>query len=452
MKLNRLDVTAGGVLAALGLVFGIFLVGGDRIGARVTRLFPAAGEAVGAYSPVGIEFAQAMNAASVEGAFHLTPDVPGQFHWEGQTLWFVPNAPLPPGPYSAWLTGGESLGGRPIGQPPAWSFSVRTPQVIFMSVAADGGHELWRVALDGGAPLQLTHTHGRVYDYDVAQTGETAAYSVTNDQGGTDLWQMGPDGNGPKVLVTCGPETCSMPAWAPSGARLAYIRQPAAPSGQPRNTPRLWTVEPASGQTAPLYQDPQVSASEPSWSPNGQWLVFFDLQAAGLRLLNVQTSASFVLPSLMGQVGSWSSDSTHLAFADIKLGGPQIATILQIADLQAQSLQLVLDTDRGWSDYGPPAWSPADNWLALSLRTADSGAGKQIWLMRPDGSEAHALTHTPTYTHGSYHWDPSGKALLFQRYDLGAPDASPEVMLWPGPGSGEPRRLATGAALPRWLP
>jgi Tol biopolymer transport system component len=450
MKLNRLDITAGGMLAVLGLVFGILLVGGDRIGARATRLFPAQGESVGAYSAIGIEFAQTMKAASVEGAFHLTPAVVGQYHWEGQTLWFVPSTPLAPGSYSVQLTGGESLEGRPIGQPPAWSFSVRAPQVIFMSVGSDGGHELWRVAPSGGAPLQLTHTNGQVYDYDVALTGEAVAYSVTNAQGGADLWQMGRDGNNPKVLVTCGSDKCSMPAWAPNGARLAYIRQPAALSGQPSNIARLWTVDPASGQTAPLYQDPLLAASEPIWSPNGQWLVFFDVQAAGLQLLNVQTSASFALPSLMGQVGSWSPDSTHLAFADLKLGGPQIATILQIADLQAQSLRLVVDTDRGWSDFGPPAWSPDGQWLALSLRAADGSPGKQIWLMHPDGSEAHPLTNAPTYIHGSYHWDPSGKMLLYQRYDLGSPDASPEVMLWPG--NGDPRQLATGAAVPRWLP
>jgi len=171
MKPNRLDITVGGVLAALGLVFGILFVGGDRIGARVTRLFLAQGETVDAYNAIGIEFAQTMITGTVEDAFHLTPAVAGQFHWEGQTQWFVPNIPLAPGSYSARLTGGESLEGRPMKQPPAWTFSVRPPQIIFMSVASDGDHELWRVATAGGAPTQLTHTNGRVYDYDVTQTG-----------------------------------------------------------------------------------------------------------------------------------------------------------------------------------------------------------------------------------------------------------------------------------------
>jgi len=304
------------------------------------------------------------------------------------------------------------------------------------------------MAPPGGAPVQVTHTQGRVYDYDVAHSGDRLVYSAKNDQAGADLWQIDRDGSHASKLVNCGADMCSMSAWAPQDTRLAYIRQPPGPS----SAPRLWTVDMSTGQTAPLYQDPQISGSEPSWSPNGEWLAFFDRQATGLRVLNVQTSESFVLPSLMGQVGGWSPDSQQLAFADIKLGGPQIATILQVADMQAHSLRLIIDTDRGWSDFGPPAWSPAGDWLVLSLRTAEGGVGKQLWLMRPDGTSAQALTHAPNYTHGSYHWDAAGKALLFQRYDLSTPNAAPEIMLWQGPDSGEPRLLVTNAALPRWLP
>jgi hypothetical protein len=41
----------------------------------------------------------------------------------------------------------------------------------------------------------------------------------------------------------------------------------------------------------------------------------------------------------MGQVGSWAPDSSRLAFADLKLGGAEIATQLQMADVNSQTIQ-----------------------------------------------------------------------------------------------------------------
>jgi Tol biopolymer transport system component len=350
-----------------------------------------------------------------------------------------------------------------VKQAPEWSFNVRPPQLAFLLLMGDGGFELGRASppdspTPGAAappsPEQLTHTQGRVAEFGVSHDGEQIAFTVKNAQDGADLWLMNRDGGQARGLVDCGRDTCSAPAWAPDGARLAYVRTPAAATGQTTNLGRVWTVQPASGQTVPLYQDPQVTGSEPAWSPDGRWLGFFDSHAGGLHLLDVQTSDSFILPSVMGQMGSWSPDSTHLAFADLALGGAQLATRLQMADIQNQSIQLVVDTDRGWLDFGPPAWSPAGDWIALSLRSAVTGGpGKQIWLMHPDGSAAHPVLADAAYGFGGYHWDPWGDRLVFQRYAVNDPQAQPEIMLWsPSAPDAAPVSVARSAALAAWLP
>ena len=463
MSLNRLDYTIWGVLGGLGLALAGLLLAGDRIGARAVHLFPADHQTVSAYARIGIEFAQPMNAAATEKAFQLQPATPGQVRWEGQTLWFEPTLPLHPGNYVARLAGGTGLDGQPVKQPPVWSFTVRAPQLVFLSLV-NGGYELGRVAAgdpvsptvatEPAAPELLTHTQGRVQDFGVARDGEQIAYSVKNEQGGADLWLMGRSGDNPHLVVSCGVETCSAPAWAPDGSRLAYVREPAPASGQTGRVPRVWTLQPTSGQTAPLYQDPQVGGSEPTWSPDGRWLAIFDSQAADLRLLDVQTGALLVLPSLMGQVGSWSPDSSQLAFVDLKLGGAQIATQLQVADIKSKAIRLLVGTDRGWLDFGPPAWSPAGDWIAMSLRGATSGGpGKQIWLFHTDGSAAHPLTADADYGFGGYHWDPWGEWLVFQRYAANSSEPQPEIMLWSArTPEVAPRLVVKSAALATWLP
>jgi len=64
-----------------------------------------------------------------------------------------------------------------------------------------------------------------------------------------------------------------------------------------------------------------------------------------------------------------------------------------------------LTTDQ-YSDTSP-AWSPDGQWIAW---TSQRQAGGEIWLMKPDGSGAHALTL------GDYpSWSPDSRRIAFAR-------------------------------------
>jgi Tol biopolymer transport system component len=450
MRFDRFDYLVWSVLAALSLAIVGVVWAGDRVGARITRTLPQA--AAGAYGPIGIEFAQAMQARSVEEHFSIEPPVSGAFRWSNRQMWFTPGAPFQPEvTYTARLSPGAlSADGRRTQQELSWQFSVREPWVVYLASLA-GPRELWRIPAAGGPAEQLTQTGGRLYDFAVARDGDRIVYSVINDQQGADLWMMEREGQNARVLVDCGPDLCSVPAWAPDGARVAFSREPAglAP-GYPNGPPRVWTVELASGQAAPLYQDPQILGYGPVWSPDGRRLAFFDGSVQAIRLLDVETSQEMLIQTSLGTVGSWSPDGAAMLYTDLNFEtGAPFTTVFR-ADFGEQTITPWLGRDPNASDFATPLWSPDGEWIALAQRVQGSPS-KQLWLMRADGAEADPITNDIGFTHGGYRWNAWGTALLFQRFEMNKPYAAPEVLIWDR-ASGQTRLIVSDAATPEWLP
>jgi len=96
-----------------------------------------------------------------------------------------------------------------------------------------------------------------------------------------------------------------------------------------------------------------------------------------------------------------------------------------------------------------PLWSPDGAWIAFGRRPAHRGP--QLWLVRPDGSQAHALTDDLNVNHGGFAWGPDGQTLALVRYTLIPPGARPAIWLIRADGSGL-RPLVEGGTLPAWIP
>ena len=77
--------------------------------------------------------------------------------------------------------------------------------------------------------------------------------------------------------------------------------------------------------------------------------------------------------------------------------------------------------------------------------------GKQVWLMRPDGSEQTPITDNPEIHFGRPVWSPDGRFLTFQGYALAEPGADPGIYLYDTESATLTRLTATGIQ-PAWLP
>lgn len=332
---------------------------------------------------------------------------------------------------------------------PATEIPARqTGQAAVAYLSPVAASEVWLLELDGSAPRPITSTGGRVTGLEALSDGSRLVAVVSNDLGGSDLHLMNWDGSDARLLVACGVDLCAQPQASPDGRWLAYNRA----SADSADTPVPWLLELVDGDTYQLELDPLILAEVFSWSPDSRRLAFYDPAAGGIRVREMDDGQERVLETNILQAGSWSPDGQTLTVNVEEAARGFVSMKVYIHDLASGQSRLLLGAaDDDASDYSLPAWSPDGVWLAYgTLRLARSPA-KQIWIIRPDGSGARAVTDDLAHTHTSYRWSPDGSYLVFQRYALGSSGNTPELMLWElASGSFQP--IAQDATHPVWLP
>jgi len=112
----------------------------------------------------------------------------------------------------------------------------------------------------------------------------------------------------------------------------------------------------------------------------------------------------------------------------------------------------VLNTNEQVEDRSA-SWSPDGEWLAVVryVPSVEPSRGDQVWLMRPDGSDARQLTDASNVIHSAPVWSPDGKYLLTHRYSLGEQWAQPGIILL-DVETGESRQVVKPGLWATWLP
>jgi len=172
------------------------------------------------------------------------------------------------------LTGGTANGtadGAAIDSQPVWAPDGRA--IVFASTRDGGDFDLWRLAMQGGSPgdlTQLTHGAGHEVTPTVAADGTIIYAAVTpNEQRHdieTHLEERAPDGT---IRALTGGPADSSPALSPDGARLVFAR-PQLHGGKPDS--ELWLMVRATGAIAPLIDLPLTDESGPVWSRDGRFV------------------------------------------------------------------------------------------------------------------------------------------------------------------------------------
>ncbi|NIM93437.1 MAG: hypothetical protein GTO18_06975 [Anaerolineales bacterium] len=435
-----------GFVAIAATVILLMLSGGPEM----LRTKPGDGDVVSSTSWVGVEFSEPMDIESAQDHFDLAPTVKGSFIWNDEWMWFRPDEALEPGSsYTASLdTGAKTLDGGRVNEAYSWTFDVLPPAVLYLTSSNDEP-ALMRIELppDGGEIAELVSGKPMVFDYAVSQDGSQIVLSAENEQGGSDLLLIGRNGGDPELLVDCGGDRCDAPAWSPLGERIAYRREPyTVDTMSGFDPPRLWTVDPYSGETSELLHDDHILGGRPNWSPDGVYIAFYDAVLDGIRIIDLHTGSEAVLPSSFGVMGGWSPTGDEMIISIFNIDGNGVLITLHRADLKTGEAVEIVGEETGWIDVGMPAWSLTGEWVAVGAQGADS-PGRGLWLLRPNGEDLQVVISDPGYTLGGYIWDPSGRIILFQRFKLDDPEATPEVLIW---------YLEDGSVVPiaqdAWLP
>ena len=449
------------LLAVAGVVLVAVAITLVPANMRVLRVWPADGEEQAAITaPVHIAFSREPDQVSIESHFSIEPEVAGSWAVEGKEAVFVPDRALDPGvTYSVILEAGLlGQGDRQLANKFAWQFQTREPELLYLGWTESGAgpRQLFVASLES-APRQLTDHALGVWDYAVHPQGEAIAYSVLREDGGADLWRMDRDGGDQQVLLACPEAACLNPAWSSDGGQLAYERRDiwaGAPNLDP-NASRIWLLDLEQGEERPLF-DYDVALHSPVWAPTGQRLAYTSPTIPGVEIYDLDAGTLQQYANEWGTPPAWSPDGGRLVLPELMMAGEALAVRLVRIDLDTDHLVDISGDDDFVQDVAP-AWSPGGGWIAFGRQFLDDERwtpGRQIWLTRPDASEAYGLPAEAMADHYAFAWRPDGGALAYARADLGeAAQVAPDVSVWVFDfDRGEPRRASDDAVLPRWLP
>jgi Tol biopolymer transport system component len=448
------------VLSLMGIAAVAIFV--SQASVRVVDLTPKDGDdAVPITAAIRVTFSHDMDAASVEERFSIEPEVAGDFSWEGRTLAFRPHsALLPDTTYSVTIDdGATSQRGRPLREGTSFGFHTRVPQLLYLGRPYEGAEmrQLFLVSSDSGPALQLTEHAGGVWDYTIDPEGQSIIYSALREDGGSDLWRMDRDGTDQRVLLACPEAACLNPAWSPDGQQIAYERRDVwsdAPNLDPK-AGRIWLLDLEEGKERPLF-DYDVPLHSPVWAPQGERMAYVSPMLPGVEVVDLNTEELQQFGNEWGAAPVWSPDGSTLIVPELMLVDEALVVRLVCTDLGEDKLLDISGDEDLVKDAGP-AWSPGGGWIAFGRQYLDEARwtpGRQIWLTRPDGSEAYSLLTEQMGDHYAFAWRPDGAALAYVRIDLSeGPQPVPDVSVWVFDlVEREAQPVADEGVLPKWLP
>ncbi len=247
----------------------------------------------------------------------------------------------------------------------------KTEQVGDIYVAGLGGGSLRRLTKDGRNLSGLTWSaDGRHIIYSAERAGHRRLFRVSLA------------GGPPQLLLLAGREA-TLPAVAPRGDRLAYVR-PAWGTSICRVRLRGAPGRRSAAETLPL--ETGASTMNPQVSPDGSVLLFSagDLEKKEIWTYDLRTSRTVRLTSLGSNSASprWSPDGKRIAF-DSPYGGG-----LDIFVASAEGGEAVRLTTHPAEDI-LPSWSVDGKWIYF---TSDRSGTMQVWKIPAEGGEAVQIT------------------------------------------------------------
>ena len=140
----------------------------------------------------------------------------------------------------------------------------------------------------------------------------------------------------------------------------------------------------------------------------------------------------YALPSELGIVGGWSPDGEFFVFPDVvildetfeknEVTGDEFPLFYSHIFRLSLSTGLVFDLsgiDFGLIEDASPVYSPNGLWIAFTRKYIEGARwslGRQLWLMRSDGTGARQITQEPEYNHFAIAWNPDFESTHFRTY------------------------------------
>ena len=413
-------------------------------------------QVVGQWGPIKLAFMNSMLASTVDTRKSISPEVAGRWEWQGNNLLFFPLVPLKPlkkinESYVIRLTAGaQNLKGKTITHNQSCNVTVRQPDIIYQTVGGLPG-VLMEMGVDGKNTRILAEFKAAILYFKASPDGASIAAAVQNQIEGSDLWIVDRANQTKRLLVECRQDICEDPTWAPGGKEIIYSRSALdAHTSKTRQPTQIWRYNLETLKSVPLVTSQPVGGLNPQYASDGQKIAFFDRTNEGIRIILLNGADSILLKS-NSPIMAWSPDSTSLLYFNDVVEAENHYMNTYLYHLSTRKSEILLNEYKGQFEFGFPVWSPDGQWITMAARLAQGGMSKQLIMLRVDGSDVKTVTDTQVFTHSSYHWNPDGDLLVYQRLELGTSSARPQILVW-NSTTGTSTVLVQGGGMPDWLP
>jgi TolB protein len=194
---------------------------------------------------------------------------------------------------------------------PGSSWNAATNRITFSTDKDDGPDEIYTSQPDGSNPTRVTHhtNNGIFQEPSFSPDGTQITYEASYGENSAEIWRVGANGGG-AVRLTQG-SIDRQPNWSPAGDRILFQRR--------TGDWTLYTMRVDGSDVRPVT-DPEDSATDASWSPDGSRIVYSSsrggLGGANLFVVSAAGGTPVRVTNQPGYDGavSWSPDGQWLAF------------------------------------------------------------------------------------------------------------------------------------------
>lgn len=321
-----------------------------------------------------------------------------------------------------------------------------SPSVLYMSWDASDHLQLFILDVEGQTSQQLTDLAEGVVQYALSPDKLQIAYVVAIGETGSEIWVMGLNGRFQpttyKLLLSCPNSACSQLTWSPDNRRLIYEKRAIDAQTGALGTPSLWWLDTQTGNSVEVLPEVDRPTSGATLSPNGAWLSYSVPSDELVYVYNFENGRYFNIPSISNNGVAWHPNSETFIIQDHDLvvlhqgegddhltHGHDFEEAIHLFEVSTRDEQRQILTEAGQVDDGTAVYSPDGEWVVFGRRAIRTNTGRQLWLMRADGSEKRPLTDNLTIQHGAVSWSENGRFLLYQTTSTQNPNSIPTLWL-----------------------
>lgn len=265
---------------------------------------------------------------------------------------------------------------------------------IYYVSSRSGVKEIWAMDYDGQGEHAVSHLGEVSLSPKVSPDNSRVAFASLGRTGWT--IRMYSLVLGRMVSFPSPGGTTISPSWSADGAHLAY-------SSDKSGDPEIWISDANGGgaHRATTFRGPDVS---PCWNPKTNNQIAWVSGRTGLpQIYTMESDGANVQRLTDGGYAtspSWSPNGQFLVFAWDRKYGPGAPGNQDIYVMDIASKRWVqLTHDAGRNDF--PSWAPDGRHIVFERQL---GGHSEIWSMLADGTQQHQLTHDGNNTMPDWSW------------------------------------------------